>query len=407
MNQNPSEPIRTAAFDELSKNMGASFAKNPGILGAVEAAKGQLHYDYMKHSPWAVLTEEVRKGQALGPLDTMAAAHKSALDTVLGTSNVATMLQEQFNSPAVGIVQRMNEQAESVAAQFLNPPYTSGMAKIAAQMNPGLAGLGTVGIGAHVSAGLAGLDTAKIGAPLSAGLAGIVAATSYKGLSTRFVASPEFISEVEKVWNSYAKPAIDMEKLGLGALNVASFLKPQITAQDILGRTNTHLWSESMCQAVGHMDTLFPKLLSEEEALSKLGLFKEIDWNFKSLGIDLDGIKTSEDLEDFIEDNEDIVEQVTERLVSDKEIRRQAAEIFVGPAIKQMTTTEIILTLGAIGERLWDFAMKFATTQYPEVVLVTIAINSIILFFSAVVEDRALEKRRKNRVEEVLKDWEY
>lgn len=207
---------------------------------------------------------------------------------------------------------------------------------------------------------------------------------------------------VTKVLESYKPPALDMAKIGIAGLNVQSFLESQITAQDILGRTNMSQWSEPLRLAVEYMEMKFPKLLSEEEALSRLGIFKDIDWVVDVAGIEFDELKTGEDLEDFVEEHEEFIEDLVEKFESDEALRIRAAEIFVGSAIWQLTWREVYTLLISTAEYVATQLAALITFGNLEITLILFIVASLRYYNEMCAKSEELEAKHQERINECV-----
>lgn len=196
---------------------------------------------------------------------------------------------------------------------------------------------------------------------------------------------------VTKVLESYKSPALDMARIGMAGFNVQSFLELQTTAQDILGRTNKSQWPEPLRLAAEYMEMKFSKLLSEEEALSQLGVFKDIDWVVDVADIELDELKTGEDLEDLVE-----------KFESDEALRIRAAEVLVEPAIRQLTRREVYILLISTAEYVATQLAALIAFGNLEIMLILFIVASLRYYNEMCTESEELEAKHQERIDECV-----
>ncbi|SNV13626.1 Uncharacterised protein [Corynebacterium ulcerans] len=207
---------------------------------------------------------------------------------------------------------------------------------------------------------------------------------------------------VTKVLESYKSPALDMARIGMAGFNVQSFLELQTTAQDILGRTNKSQWPEPLRLAAEYMEMKFSKLLSEEEALSQLGVFKDIDWVVDVADIELDELKTGEDLEDFVEEHEEFIEDLVEKFESDEALRIRAAEVLVEPAIRQLTRREVYILLISTAEYVATQLAALIAFGNLEIMLILFIVASLRYYNEMCTESEELEAKHQERIDECV-----
>lgn len=385
MNQNPSDAtIHFDAFDGLLEEAGQRMVQTPGVLESIEEVREQLAYDVGANFQFAEMSQEACKDHLLSAVALMGPPLKSNVGKLIEASNPLTNSHNQISAPALGLIQKMNEQTESVVARYFNPPFATGSAEIVARTVSNMfnhdTAAGTAGLTAQAMVGASRLYT-----------------TGFDDLAAHFTASPALQSKVEKLLQSDMEPAIDATKLGVAGLNIASLIEPQISAKDILGRTNMHLWSESLQQATEYMNV---SLWNEEEILTRL---KGVKSSLSAVGLDLDLTNPDSDIDTLVEENFDVVEKFAERLEADEDLRHRAAEIFVGPAFKQLTTKEKLVIFVSTVTYFYDSADKLSQLENPAWSLLGILLISLTYYFSMHVMDKTLEKRRDEKVQEILR----
>lgn len=348
MNQPSDAAIRISAFDALSNQMASQLVQSSSLQGFLDSSKGRATWDVAQYGLGAGVAEQVCKEHLLGSLAIIDAPWNSNLDIARAAASPLTTLNAQITSPFGRAIEEMNSQHREMISRLVEPARKATMGAVAGYLS-----------------GFAGAQSAAA-----------------------------------KMLESYQKPLVDMSKFAALSFDIKDMIEHHITAADILGRNNVQVWSEPLRQAVEHMNTA---LWNEEEVLARL---KGVGDSLGAAGVVLDVDDPEPDIDTLVEENFEVVERVAEHLNTDEELRYRAAEIFVGPAIKQLTMKEKTAVFVATATYIYGSVEIFSHMDNAAWSLLGFVLASLTYYFGLDTVDETMEKRREEKVQEIVSQGE-
>lgn len=198
------------------------------------------------------------------------------------------------------------------------------------------------------------------------------------------------------------KLPISTPPLNISPITISNTIPYMVSAEDILIKRHTEMWSDPLHEAVEYITTSLPTLLNNNQVANQVQyIWRQLGGNEISIDIDPSNWDTDTITEDIFE----TTQQIANNLGKNDELSLKAAQIFVGPAIKQMSPKEAGAALVAVAIYLTESIDQLLKMTNPTFPLMIITLFGLALFFQGDKLDEKLEQRRRDRVNEVLESW--